>query len=322
MLVVNRVLLVTGCCLSEAQVTRYGASYSRIIELPQPTSPEAIFDAGRMATDYILGGPEYIDAVALERMPALERLVLLGTGVASFVDQSAAAARGLTVMNTPHMNVESVAEFALAMLIVNASNAIGSADQVRAGVGWPQGPWKTLREQKIGIFGLGHIGRALLQRLHALGVENVLYASRHRHTEMEREYGLIYVAHTELFQNCDSVSIHVSYNPVTHHIINRAILIAANRDLSILCFANPRVIDPDAARDALVLGQIRRLYIDGYYREWQANRGQVDDPEGLLALPGDRFWATSHLAAQTHNAIGRQLEQALELLSPARRLPK
>ncbi|SFU97119.1 hypothetical protein [Xenorhabdus koppenhoeferi] len=57
--------------------------------------------------------------------------------------------------------------------------------------------------------------------------------------------------------------------------------------------------------------------IDGYYREWQENRGQNEDPEGLLNLPRERFWATSHLAAQTNCAIERQLAAALGLLHPS-----
>lgn len=313
-LTATRELLVTGCRLSETQVDLYGATYSSIIEIAQPSTADEIFDTGRTATDYILGGPEYIDADALQRLSRLERLVLLGTGVTSFVDLSAAAARGVVVMNTPHMNVESVAEFALSMLIVNSSNAIGAADQLRAGAGWPQGPWKTLREQKIGILGLGNIGSALARKLHTLGVDRLFYAGRNRHTAMERAIGLTYVSYQDLFSISDSVSVHVSYSDLTHHIINRKVLATANPGVSILCFSNPRVIDPIAVREALISGRIQRLYMDGYYREWKSNRGQYDDPEGLLALPREQFWATSHLAAQTHDAIERQLERALELL--------
>ncbi|MEQ1967931.1 NAD(P)-dependent oxidoreductase [Xenorhabdus nematophila] len=312
----NSTLLLTGCSLSKEQYYRYEKYYQSIIELPQPLSKSAILAQGACVTDYILGGPEYIDDAALKHFPELQRLVLLGTGIPSFVDQKAAEEHGVLVMNTPHMNVQCVAEFALSMIITCASGAPAAAEHVREGSSWPQQAWKTLSEQHIGIFGMGHIGQALVEKLYALGARQLTYTSRSRKPQLEERYALRFVTQKELLNECDSVSLHLSYNEQTHHLINQSALQKCNPRLRLLCFSNPHVIDPKAARAALLKGNLKQLYIDGYYREWQENLGQNHDPEGLLNLPRERFWATSHLAAQTNRAIERQLAAALDLLHP------
>ncbi|MGR3910827.1 NAD(P)-dependent oxidoreductase [Burkholderia sp. SR8] len=308
------VLMVTGVCLTDAQRRLIAGRFAEVIEIVAPLNPEDIFSRTFNVTDYILGGPEYIDADSLARMPALRRIALLGTGIPSFIDEAAARARDIAVFNTPHVNADSVAEFALGAIIVNAADAVGSAEGVRQGGRWLQTPWRTLKDSRIGIIGFGHIGQALTRRLAALGVRNIAYASRTRKLALERAYGVHFMPVRSMVTECDVVSMHVSYSPETHHMIDATMFAACRPDLRLHCFSNPRTIDPAAARRALEEGQLARLYMDGYYREWTRNAGKTQDPEGLLELPCSKFVATSHLAAQSVDAINRQLPMALRQL--------
>lgn len=308
-----RVLMLTGSQFSAQQLATLQTVFAQVIQLPCPASLDEILSQAGAVTDYILGGPEYIDAAAFARMPQLRRLVLLGTGIPSFVDLAAVTPQ-VKVMNTPHLNAASVAEFALAMLIANAAGALASADEVRSGSRWRQTPWKTLSEHDIGIVGLGHVGSALLEKLSALGARKLRYCSRERKPHLEAKYGAIFLPLEQLLAQCSLVSVHVGYSATTHHMFNQHSLAACRTDLQLHCFANPRTIDPHAARAALLNGQLQQIYMDGYYREWTDNQGMQADAENLLALPRDQFWATSHLAAQTEAAIAQQLALALEKL--------
>lgn len=73
-------------------------------------------------------------------------------------------------------------------------------------------------------------------------------------------------------------------------------------------------MNPQALRLALEGGDLAFAYMDGYYREWVANRGTSDDPEGLLTLGPQKFVATSHVAALTHQALGAILRHAVDHL--------
>lgn len=314
----RRVLMITGVRLSVAQSRKTSCMFERVIEVTSPEGPEDIFLRANGVTDYILGGPEYVDADGFAQMPNLRRMVLLGTGTPSFIDENAARHHGVVVFNTPHLNADSVAEFALGMLIAGSSSAIVSADGVRSGQVWLQTPWRTLGTSRIGIVGLGHIGEALVRKLSALGVRNVAYASRARKPTLERRYGMCFKPLRALLGECDVVSLHVSYSHETHHLFNVATFAACNPDLRLYCFSNPRTIDPAAARHALDTRQLSQIYMDGYYREWTRNTGQATDEDGLLSLPRERFWATSHIAAQSICAIQEQLAMALrQLRDPA-----
>lgn len=309
-----RVLMVTGACLPDTQRRLIAGRFAEIIEIVSPRNPEDIFSRTGNVTDYILGGPEYIDADSLSRMPELRRIALLGTGIPSFIDEAAARQRNIAVFNTPHVNADSVAEFALGAIIVNAADAVASAEGVRQGSHWLQTPWRTLQDSRIGIVGLGHIGQALTRRLAALGVRDIAYASRTRKPALEREYGLRFMPTRAMVAECHVISMHVNYSQETHHLFDAAMFSACRPDLRLHCFSNPLTIDPAAARRALEGGQVAQLYMDGYYREWTHNAGKTQDAEGLLTLPYSKFLATSHLAAQSVDAINRQLPMALRHL--------
>ncbi|WP_179250084.1 MULTISPECIES: NAD(P)-dependent oxidoreductase [Burkholderia] len=309
-----RVLMVTGACLPEAERRLIDGKFADVIEVVSPRDPEDIFSRAGNVTDYVLGGPEYIDAGFLARMPALRRIALLGTGIPSFIDEAATRKRSIAVFNTPHVNADSVAEFALGIIIVNAADVVASADGVRTGSCWLQTPWRKLQDRRIGIVGLGHIGQALIGRLVALGAREIVYASRTRKPALEREYGVRSISVRAMVAECDVVSIHVGYSQETHHMFDATMFAACRPDLRLHCFSNPRTIDPKAARCALEKGHVGHIYMDGYYREWTYNVGKEQDSEGLLTLPYSKFTATSHLAAQSIDAINRQLTMALRQL--------
>ena len=151
-----RVLMVTGACLPEAERRLIDGKFADVIEVVSPRDPEDIFSRAGNVTDYVLGGPEYIDAGFLARMPALRRIALLGTGIPSFIDEAATRKRSIAVFNTPHVNADSVAEFALGIIIVNAADVVASADGVRTGSCWLQTPWRKLQDRRIGIVGRAH----------------------------------------------------------------------------------------------------------------------------------------------------------------------
>lgn len=94
----------------------------------------------------------------------------------------AATCAGIVVTNVPGANAQSVAEYCLAAMFDAARN-IGGIDQRMAGAGWEgartlaAGTFE-LRGKRVGIIGLGAIGRALADMCLALGMRVSAY--RHR----------------------------------------------------------------------------------------------------------------------------------------------
>lgn len=311
----QRFLLATGSLPSlETHRVQLQAAGFQIIHIENPKNSEEIRTYFPDVTHYILGGPEYIGYQELSELTRLQHLVLLGTGVPSFVDEEAINNAGIRISNTPHMNCNSVAEYALSILISSLAGTFDSHTQMRNGSAWLQKPRKELSESRIGILGLGGIGSLLARKIRLISKAEILYASRSSKSALEKEIGLVRSDLNGLVSTCDALVMCVPFNDFTKGLISRDSLSCANSNLSILCFSNPRTIVPADVKELLKAGKLNFLYMDGYYQEWENNRGISDDPQGLLSLGPDRFYATSHIAAQTEHAIEAQLNRAVFLI--------
>lgn len=117
-------------------------------------------------------GSPYIDGALLDAAPRLKLIgELEGDRFANRIDVEAAAARGIRVTDTTHGSSLPVAEWALALTIVGLRNAaehyrrlIGGEEYRRSrdDYGYRHG---ELTGQTVGLIGLGHIGRRLIELL-------------------------------------------------------------------------------------------------------------------------------------------------------------
>lgn len=132
----------------------------------------ARFDA--VATSAAIG----IDARTIAALPNLKVISSFGVGLDQ-IDLAAAAARGIAVGYTPEVLNDCVADTAFALLLDVARGVSASDRFVRAG-GWLKGryPLQTkVSGKKLGILGLGRIGRTIARRASGFDME-VRYTNR------------------------------------------------------------------------------------------------------------------------------------------------
>lgn len=306
------IVLITGNFEIPDPVRRRLSEIFEIRHLRHLTTPEHLAANLTGVSYYVLGGPEYADSFLLKHAETLKKIIVMGTAIPSFVDESATAARGIAVYNTPHLNCEAVAEFALGVMLLASASVFHSSRGVHSGAYWCQTLRPGLGSSTIGIIGLGKIGTRLAHNIRALSADcQILYWSRSRKPDEEAALGVRYASLVEIFSRADQCSICLAYDPVdTHHLIGRELLGLGRGVLRILQFANPCIVDGHALRRALESGDVAFAFMDGYYREWAANGGAAADQEGLLGLGPDKFVATSHKAALTLEATDRLLSAA------------
>jgi gluconate 2-dehydrogenase len=283
-----------------------------IIHIRCPVDEEQIIDALSDVHDYILGGPEYLSARIIDCAPGLKNVVVMGTGTASFMDVEYATKKGIRISNTPHMNVQAVTEFTLAMMTVCQAKVLESIEGVKEGSRWIQTPRPSISGLSIGIVGMGAIGTEMAHQLHLRGCSSIKYWSRTRKPQLESSLNLIYGSLIEIVGTVDVLSIHLAGGAETHSLIDERILEKANPNLMIFNMSSPRIICPVALKNHLVSHPEACCIIDGYYHEWVDNKGQSDDRYGLLSLPSKNLVVTSHLAAQEQGAINNIFAKAVE----------
>ncbi|MGB4056701.1 MAG: NAD(P)-dependent oxidoreductase [Alphaproteobacteria bacterium] len=294
-----------------------GIPTGNVVHLREPKNNTDIAALLPGITHYIVGGPEYVDAELMDAAPDLRHIVVMGTGTNSFANLKDAQEKNIVVDNTPGINADAVAEFALGAVISNLANAYHSRDDLLFG-GWTQKPHKTLSESSIGIIGAGDIGSKVARKIRAISNASISYFSRSRKAALENEINAQFKPLPDLVSTADAVILCVTYTPETHHLLNDKTLGMAKEGQILLCFSNPKVVDPVALRQGLIDQRPRRAFFDSYYNEWMYNQGLAGDQYGLLSLGSDKFVATSHIAAQAETVIAAIVTEAFRIIDMRR----
>ena len=216
-----------------------------------------------------------VDDELFSRLPALEIVASFGVGYDN-VDARAAAARGIVVTNTPGVLDEEVADLTIGLLLATIRRLPQADRFVRDGK-WLEGAFPlspTLRGRRIGILGLGGIGKAIARRLAGFDV-GIAYHGRHRQPDVAH---LWYPTPLALAEACDTLIAILPGGAETRHIVDAPVLKALGREGVFLNVARGSIVDEDALISALTDGTILAAGLDVY-----ADEPQV--PAALMALP-------------------------------------
>lgn len=193
------------------------------------------------------------------------------------IDLEAAARHGVAVTNTPGVLDDATADLTLA-LILAASRRLGEAERlVRSGAPWAWGMdfmlGRDLRGSRLGIVGLGAIGRRVAERARAFGMR-IAYCARHEvdpalaaTLEAER-LGL-----DELLASSDVVSLHCPLTPETWHLVGTSQLALMKPGAILVNAARGQVVDEGALVEALRAGRIAAAALDVYEHEPSVHPG-------------------------------------------------
>ena len=201
------------------------------------------------------------------------------------VDLAAAAARGVIVTNTPDVLTESVADFTLG-LIFAVTRRIAEGDRlVRRGT-W--GGWALdfmlgaeLRGKRLGIVGLGRIGRAVAARAAVFGLE-VVFADTGPGAA-DPPAGTTRLPLDDLFASADIVSVHVPLTAETRHLVDERRLALMKPAAYLVNTARGPVVDEAALAEALRAGRLAGAALDVYEREPVVHPGLLGLEQVVLA---------------------------------------
>ncbi|MBN9530048.1 MAG: 2-hydroxyacid dehydrogenase [Alphaproteobacteria bacterium] len=219
----------------------------------------------------VAGGP--VDADLIARLPALEIVSNFGVGYDG-VDTAACAAAGVVVTNTPDELTDEVADLALGLLLATVRELPQADRYVRAGR-WLERPYPltaTLRGRRLGILGLGRIGRAIAGRAAAFGLA-IAYHGRSRQPDVPYDY---HETPADLARAVDILMVVAPGGAGTRHIVNAEVLEALGPDGVLINVARGSLVDETALITALEAGTIRAAGLDVF-----ADEPRV--PERLIA---------------------------------------
>ncbi|SEP06143.1 phosphoglycerate dehydrogenase [Nitrosovibrio sp. Nv6] len=230
-------------------------SYGRKI-----TEDEAIALLGNDAVGMIAGIEPLTERVfaSARNLKVISRC---GSGLDS-VDLAAAKRHGITVLNTPEAPAQAVAELALALILTILRRICETDKLVRAGQ-WPRTQGRLLAAQRVGIIGLGRVGRRVARVCQAFGADVVAHDSYVTNSPDEVEL----IPLEKLLAEADIITLHVTYDADTHHLLNENAFARMKRGAIVINTARGGLIDETALADALNSGQLAAAALDVFEQE-------------------------------------------------------
>jgi len=240
-------------------------------------------------------------ADVLQACPRLRLLSIWGTGTDN-VDLKAAAARGITVTNTPGANAVAVAEHTIALLLAVVKQ-LPQADQVIRQGGWPRNLVPQLRGKRLGIVGTGLIGREVAGMAKGLGMEVVAWTFHPDHG-LAGKLGFRYVELEDLLRTADVVSLHLRATPQTRHFLNRERLALFKPGAILVNTARGSLVDEAPLVEALREKRLAGAGLDVFETEPLPSGHRLASLSNVLLTP--------HAAGMTPEVIQNGLAMAVE----------
>ncbi|WP_227270129.1 2-hydroxyacid dehydrogenase [Roseobacter weihaiensis] len=251
----------------------------KVADLPPDTIPQITAMAFR--------GHSTLDAEIIDALPNLRMIANYGVGYDT-IDVAHATAKGIKVSNTPDVLTEDVADLAVGMVIAQSRGMVGASDWIRSG-NWAQdGAFRLQRKvsgKRVGIVGLGRIGRAVAERLAPFDCDLHYFARAPKDTPGWTHHDDI----ADLAKAVDILVICLSGGSETAGIISRQVIEALGPEGLLVNASRGTTVDEAALLDALESGALGAAALDVFLNEPHI------DP---------RFMASDNVLLQPHQSSG------------------
>lgn len=242
--------------------------------------------------DYVILRTLEIKGDAFDKLGKCKLIQRWGAGFDS-VDIQAAGERGIGVAITAGINAVPVSEMALAMMLAVYRNLVPMTNNIMSGK-WEREEFSkrsyTISGKKVGIFGIGNIGRKVAALCRAFGAEVRYYDPYRLSSEQEEKLQVTYCDEETIWKTSDIITLHSPLTDSTRGMVNKDTL-AMMKDGSVLInTARAELVDMNALAAALKNGHLLGAGLD-------AVDETIVDSNPLKGLPS--VVLTAHLGGNT-----------------------
>lgn len=241
--------------------------------------------------DAIIVGLEPIDEEVLSQCKHLKIVSKYGVGLNN-IDLDACKKRNIAIGWTGGVNKLSVAEMTLGYMLMLMRNLFITSNELKNGI-WNKSGGFQLSAKKIGIIGVGHIGKEVVRLLKSFNCD--IYVNDIIDQEnYYKENNLKEVTKEEIFKTCDIVTIHTPYDDTTKDLVTLEVFKMMKQSSFVINSARGGIINEDDLKYALQNNLIAGAAIDAYVEE------PPTDKE-LLNLPN--LICTPHIGGNAQEAV-------------------
>ncbi|MCL7943573.1 D-2-hydroxyacid dehydrogenase [Marinobacter sp. ATCH36] len=282
----------------------------KMVMHPQ-TSPEYVVERIR-GFDTVLVNKVLLKQAHFEACPELKTIAVVATGLNN-IDQEAARAHDIKVMNVTNYGRSTVAQHTMALMLALATRLLDYDRDVRAGR-WGNSPMFCLMDHPImelegrtlGVVGYGDLGQGVVERAKAFGM-NILLGARPGQAAGEVD-GYPRIPMDELLPRVDVLSLHCLLSDETRNMIGSRELKMMKKDALLINTSRGGLVDEQALADALREGTIGGAGFDVLTEEPPRNGNPLlaDDIPNLIVTPHSA-WASREARQRIVEITARNL---------------
>jgi D-3-phosphoglycerate dehydrogenase len=255
----------------------------------------------------ICGDDEYTKAVLEKgKIGKLKYVSKYGVGL-DRIDLKAAAALDIPVCNCPGVNQVSVSEHVLALLFTFEKNVHLQYNSTKEG-SWKRWVGNEIQGKTIGIIGLGAVGKELVKKSLALGMD-VIGFDLFKNEEFLAEYPEMTFTNdiNDIYENADVISLHIPHTPASEKMINAEVIqYKLKKNPIIINTARGMLIEVDAVIAGLQKGDIKGYLTDVLAQEPMEAGEKLKGVENVIITP--------HVGSRTYQSVVKQGSMAVNNL--------
>ncbi len=246
---------------------------------------DALISNSRDVDAILTCSTEKFTADVIEKLsPRLRAIATFSVGY-EHIDVTAAKARGLIVTNTPDVLTNATADIALLCLLGAARRQYESTAMLRESR-W--GRWDAtsllgvhMTGKRLGILGMGRIGRAVAKRARAFDME-IHYSNRSRLTPGLEDGAIFHDNPEDMLSQADFLSINCPSTPETYHFLDARRIDLLPDGAVVVNTARGDIVDDEALITAAMSGKISGVGMDVYEGEPKFHEGYLSLPNAFL----------------------------------------
>jgi D-3-phosphoglycerate dehydrogenase len=248
-------------------------------------------------------GLELIDATLLDQLPNLKIISKYGVGLDN-IDLEACKQRGIEVGWESGVNKRSVAEMAVGFMLALSRNLYITSNQLKKLV-WNKNGGYQLSDKKIGIIGLGNIGKEVITLLKPFGcdflVNDIIDVE-----DFAKTNKLKLCSKDEIYQYSDIISVHTPLTPETTNLFNEKTFTLMKTSAFLINTARGEIVNQAHLKSALQNHLIAGAALDVY---------DVEPPIDEKFLTLSNLICTPHTGGNSYEAVVNMGKSAINHLT-------
>jgi hydroxypyruvate reductase len=244
----------------------------------------------------VVAGEVPLDRDLVMALPSLGLIACASTGYDG-IDRDWVRSRGLLLTSARMVNDQDVADHAIGCMIMHY-RGLQTGDRLVRNGKWADAPSivnRSLRSVRVGIVGMGEIGRSVAQKATALGMAVRWWGPNPKEVAWERASSLL-----ELAATSDSLVVTARSDATNGGLISSKVIDVLGRTGQLVNVARGALVDEDAVISALKAGRLAAAALD-VFREEPTSGERWQDVSRVLLTP--------HIAGRTQEALVRIGEQ-------------